>query len=71
MVFNPLDTWGIGYAQMDLATGDKEQLTEGYYNFRLTERLRLSFHAAARARSPSDATKFGYLLPGIRLQAAF
>ena len=28
---------------MDLASGDKEKLTEGYYNFQLTERLRLSF----------------------------
>ena len=28
---------------MDLASGDKENLTEGYYNFQLTERLRLSF----------------------------
>ena len=25
-------------------TGDQEKLMEGYYNFRLTERLRLSFH---------------------------
>jgi hypothetical protein len=69
MVFNPLDTWGIGYAQMDLSAGDKEHLTEGYYNFQLTERLRLSFmlqHVLDR-----QADKFGYLLPGIRLQAAF
>ena len=43
-MFNPLDTWGIGYAQMDLASGDTEKLVEGYYNFQLTERLRLSFH---------------------------
>src|SRR3954466_513463 len=27
MVFNPLDTWGVGYAQMALASGDKEHLT--------------------------------------------
>jgi hypothetical protein len=69
MVFNPLDTWGIGYAQMELAAGDKEHLTEGYYNFQLTERLRLSFMVQHVLDRQSD--KFGYLLPGIRLQAAF
>lgn len=69
MVFNPLDTWGIGYAQMDLAAGDKEHLTEGYYNFRLTDRLRLSFTMQHVLDRQND--KFGYLLPGIRLQAAF
>jgi hypothetical protein len=69
MVFNPLDTWGIGYAQMDLAAGDKEHLTEGYYNFQLTERLRLSFMLQHVLDRQSD--KFGYLLPGLRLQAAF
>ena len=69
MVFNPLDTWGIGYAQMDLASGDKEHLTEGYYNFLLTERLRLSFTLQHVLDRQDD--KFGYLLPGIRLQAAF
>ena len=71
IVFNPLDTWGIGYAQMDLASGDKEHLTEGYYNFRLTERLRLSFMLQHVLDSPSSESKFGYLLPGVRLQAAF
>jgi hypothetical protein len=69
MVFNPLDTWGIGYAHMDLASGDREHLTEGYYNFQLTERLRLSFTLQHVLDRQSD--KFGYLLPGIRLQAAF
>jgi hypothetical protein len=69
MVFNPLDTWGLGYAQMELASGDKEHLTEGYYNFRLTERLRLSISVQHVLDQQSD--KFGYLLPGIRLQAAF
>jgi len=69
MVFNPLDTWGIGYAQVDLAAGDKEHLTEGYYNFRLTERLRLSFSLQHVLDRQND--KFGYLLPGIRLQASF
>lgn len=69
MVFNPLDTWGIGYAQMRLASGEREHLTEGYYNFQLTDRLRLSFSLQHVHDRQND--KFGYLLPGIRLQAAF
>ena len=44
LIFFPQDTWGIGYAQLDLASGEKEHLAEGYYNFQLTERLRLSFN---------------------------
>jgi hypothetical protein len=70
-VFNPLDSWGVGYAQMNLASGDKEHLTEGYYNFRMTERLRLSFSLQHVLDSPSAESKFGYLLPGVRLQASF
>ena len=34
---------GSGYAHMDLAAGDTENLAEGYYNLQLTGRLRLSF----------------------------
>ena len=71
IIFNPDDTWGIGYAQMDLASGEKEKLTEGYYNFHLTERLRLSFHLTHVLDTPGEDSKFGYLLPGIRFQAAF
>jgi hypothetical protein len=70
-VFNPLDTWGIGYAQMDLASGDKEHLTEVYYNLRLTDRLRLSFTGQHVLDSPADGETFGYFLPGLRLQASF
>jgi hypothetical protein len=70
-VLNPSDSWGIGYAQMDLASGDKERLAEGYYNLHLTEKLRLSFTLQHVLDTPADATKFGYLLPGVRLQAAF
>jgi hypothetical protein len=70
-VFNPLDSWGIGYAQMDLASGDTEHLTELYYNLRLTERLRLSFTGQHVLDAPADKAKFGYFLPGLRLQASF
>jgi hypothetical protein len=71
LVFNPDDAWGIGYAQMVLASGDKEHLTEWYYNLLLTERLHLSFTLQHVLDSPGDAGKFGYVLPGIRLQASF
>ena len=70
-VFNPWDNWGIGYAQTELADDSRERMTEGYYNFRLTERLRLSFHLQHIFESRPDAPSFGYLVPGVRLQAAF
>ena len=56
---------------MDLATGETEHLTEGYYNFHLTERLRLSFHLTHVLDKPDAESEFGYLLPGVRFQAAF
>jgi Carboxypeptidase regulatory-like domain len=69
--FNPQDTWGVGYAYMDLESGYREKLVEGYYNLLLTDRLRLSFHLSHVLDTPPGAEKFGYLLPGVRLQAAF
>ena len=71
LIVSPLDTWGIGYAHMDLATGDNEHLAEGYYNFHLTERLRLSFHLTYVLDGPEVENSFGYVLPGVRFQAAF
>jgi hypothetical protein len=71
LVFNPLDTWAVGYSYMDLASGHKEHLAEFYYNFQLTERLRLSFMMQHVLDDPSEVNKFGYFLPGVRLQAAF
>lgn len=70
-IFNPRDTWGIGYAQMDRASGQDEKLAEGYYNVLLTDRLRLSFHLTHVLDTPDPDNRFGYLLPGVRLQAAF
>ena len=71
-IFNPDDTWGVGYAHTDLATtGEAEKLVEAYYNLLLTERLRLSFHLTGVLETPQTGERFGYLLPGIRLQAAF
>ena len=70
-ILNPQDTWGVGYAQMELESGDREKLVEGFYNLLLTERLRLSFHLQHVLDRPAAGERFGYLLPGVRLQAAF
>jgi len=70
-IFNPEDSWGVGYSQMNTVVGGQEKLVEGYYNFLLTEKLRLSFHLTGVVDSPEGAPKFGYLFPGVRLQAAF
>ena len=70
-IFNPQDTWGVGYSQLELASGEREKLTEAYYNIHMTERLRLSFHLTHVLDAPDSATSFGYILPGVRLQAAF
>ncbi len=71
LIFSPQDRWGVGYAHMDRASGETEHLAEGYYNFHLTERLRLSFHLTHVLDRPADEPQFGYLLPGVRFQAAF
>ena len=71
LIFFPNDTWGIGWAHLDLASGEKEHLAEGYYNFHLTDRLRLSFNLTYVLDEPDEDSKFGYLLPGIRFQASF
>jgi len=71
LIFNPQDAWGVGYAQMDLASGEREKLVEGYYNVLLTERLRLSFHLTHALDQRDAETRFGYLFPGVRFQAAF
>ena len=71
LVFNPMDSWGVGYSQTRLAAGDKEHLVEGYYNFQLSEKLRLSFHLSHALEVPEGAEKYGFLVPGLRLQATF
>ena len=70
--FYPGDTWGVGYAHLDVVTGEKERLTEGYYNFALTERLRLSFHGQhVLETQPGVTNKLGFFVSGVRLQASF
>lgn len=71
VVFNPLDSWGMGYSKTRLAAGDEEHLVEGYYNFQLSEKLRLSFHLSHALEVPEGSPKYGFLVPGLRLQATF
>ena len=70
-VFNPGDTWGIGYAHSILGTGERERLTEGYYNLNLTEKLGLSFHATHVTEIGIGPETVSYFVPGVRLQASF
>ena len=70
-VVSPTDFWGVGYAQTDLATNDRERLVEGYYNFEISEKLRLSLHMQHVFETPADSVKVGFLVPAIRLQARF
>jgi hypothetical protein len=70
--FYPGDSWGVGYSHLDLITGEKERLTEGYYNLALTERLRLSFHGThVLETKPELPNKLGFFVSGVRLQASF
>src|SRR5262245_26494887 len=40
---NPLDAWGIGFAQTEIVNGPNQKLAEAFYNLYLTDALRLSF----------------------------
>ena len=71
VVFNPSDSWGVGYAQTGVAEGDRERLVEGYYNVQLSEKLRLSFHLTHTLELPEGSERVGYFVPGVRLQASF
>jgi len=70
-VIYPTDYWGIGYAQTNLATSDRERLVEGYYNFGISEKFRLSLHLQHAFERPAGAASVGFLVPAIRLQARF
>ncbi len=70
-VLSPLDIWGVGYAQTDLASGDHEKLAEGYYNFQISEKLRLSLHVQHVFETPAGTKSVAFLVPAVRLQARF
>jgi len=69
--FNPEDAWGVGFAQTELGVGDEEDLFEGYYNLRMTQKMQLSFHLTHVTEKPFGADKVSYLAPGVRFQASF
>jgi hypothetical protein len=69
--FNPEDAWGVGFANTQLGAGDEEDLIEGYYNLRMTQKLQLSFHLTHVTEKFVGADEVGYFVPGVRLQASF
>ena len=68
-VFNPMDVWGIGYAQLELASSEEEKLFETYYNLHLSEKLHLSFHLQYVIETRLGGDEQGFLVPGLRIQA--
>lgn len=71
-VLNPGDAWGIGYAQTNYVSGlARENLGEVYYNFQLTERLRMSPRVQFVRELRFGQAPTSYLLPGLRMQVAF
>jgi len=71
LVFNPEDSWGIGYTRTELGTEDEETLMEVYYNINMTERLNLAFHLTHVTEEPAGDENVSYFVPGLRLQASF
>ena len=71
VTFNPEDAWGVGYAKTELGVGDEEELFEGYYNLRMTQKIQLSFHLTHVTEKPLGAGEVSYLTPGVRFQASF
>jgi hypothetical protein len=70
-VVNAGDTWSFGYAKSNIPTVGSQNLVEAYYNFRLSERLRLSFHLAHDTERIAGASPVGYFVPGVRFSVAF
>lgn len=66
--FNPLDTWGIGYAQTELFTDATEKTAEAFYNLHMTDHLSLSFLLQYVMESQ---TQEKYLVPGLRMKVGF
>jgi carboxypeptidase family protein len=71
LVFNPLDRWGVGYARTVIPDGPSEGVVEGYYNFRISQKLRLSLSLQHLLESPLGEASHSFLFPGVRLQASF
>jgi hypothetical protein len=65
---NPLDAWGIGYAQTEIVDGANQKLAEAFYNLYLTDALRLSFMLQYVYDTSVGAT---FWLPGTRFAVSF
>ena len=70
VVLNPEDAWGVGLANTEIG-GDEEDLLEGYYNLRLTQKMQLSFHLTYVTEKPIGVEEVSYFVPGVRFQASF
>lgn len=66
--YNPLDAWGLGYAQTELFTGNTEKVAETFYNLHVTDHLGLSFLLQYVMDSK---TQEKYLVPGLRMKVGF
>lgn len=71
VVVNPEDAWGVGFANTELGAGEEEDLLEGYYNLRLTQKMQLSFHLTHVTEKPLGVEEVSYFVPGVRFQASF
>jgi hypothetical protein len=65
---NPLDAWGIGYAQTEIVNGPNQKLAEAFYNLYLTDALRLSFMVQYVHDTSVGGT---FWLPGTRFAVSF
>ncbi len=70
-VVNPGDQWSLGYAQTVVPGFGRENLAEGYYNFRLSDKLRFSLHLTHVVEERPGQKTLGYFVPGVRFQASF
>ena len=70
VVLNPEDAWGVGLANTEIGD-DEEDLLEGYYNLRLTQKMQLSFHLTYVTEKPIGVEEVSYFVPGVRFQASF
>lgn len=70
-VVNPSDYWSFGYAQTNVRQFGRENVLEGYYNFSLSEKLRLSLHLSRVEQARAGQPNIGYFVPGIRFIATF
>ena len=72
--FNPLDRWGIGYAQTEIVqrptdlTAPNEKLVEGFYNLHLTDHLAVSMMLQYVVESGIGSNFF---IPGLRMGVTF